>query len=105
MNLSGWMVDTVTKAPQSSVSTYGDRTYGAQTTIKARVEGGTRLVRAANGEEVACTRWFTTDATLDESDSFWLPGDNTNGTGRQAVRVVSAKSHDQSTTLYEVYFR
>jgi hypothetical protein len=104
MNVYGWMVDTVTVASLSSTDVYGDRSYGSQSTIKARVEGGTKLVRGSNGEEVTCTRWFVTDATVDEASSYWLPGDSTGGVGRQAVSVKSAKTRDQKTTLTEVYF-
>jgi len=104
MNLAGWFVDTVTVASQSSIDGYGARSYGQQSTIKARVEGGTRLIRGTQGEERVSTKWFTTDQVVTNSQSFWLPGDSTGSEGRQPIRVLNATTRDTKTTLYVVYF-
>jgi len=105
MNITRLLTDTVTIAHQSSVSENGDPTFGTQSTIKARVEHGTRLLVGPDGQAMSYEQVFVTLDAVTQTDKVWLPGDTTTdvNAGRRPITVKKATTFDGITTLYEVY--
>lgn len=105
MNITRLLIDTVTLSHQTAVSESGDPTLGTQTTIKARVEHGSKLLTGAGGEALAYEHAFVTADAVLQTDRVWLPGDNTADAtaARRPITVRKAATLDGATTLYEVY--
>lgn len=96
---------TITVADESSKSAYGDPTFGAQYTMLARVEFGSKKIRNAMGNTVESEAVVVTDTVIPRTSRVWLPGDNTGGDGRKVITQRHAAPPGRSTTiLYETYF-
>lgn len=65
---------SVTIAPRSSIDGYGEITYGAAVTYRARVAGQRKLVRGPTGEEVLSTHrvWLSSAAVVGAQDRITL---------------------------------
>jgi len=105
MNPQSWFVDTVTVARKTGKSSYGDPTFGAQFTIKARVENYTQLVVDPDGNEQRANHRIATQNQIYDTDRIWLPGDNTSSSdaARRAIKVAKATTKSGSALLYEVW--
>jgi len=98
------LVDTVTKASKTGRGNDGTPTYGAQSTIKARVEFVTKLLMDAYGNQtMASSRLVSEDQVL-ITDRVWLPGDDTTkvNESKQPIAVGKAATPD-GYTLYEAW--
>jgi hypothetical protein len=98
------MTDTVTIASKSGRGNSGDPTYGAQSTIMARVEPVTKLVMGADGnEKMASTRMISESEVL-ITDRVWLPGDDTSevNESKQPIKVGNAAT-PPGYRLYEAW--
>jgi len=104
MDVSHLFLDTVTIAAQASVSEAGDPTFGSQSTIKARVEHGTKLV-VSDGAQIQADHVVITTSPVLHTDRLWLPGDSTsdNNAARRPVVIKKATGLLGGLTLYEVY--
>jgi hypothetical protein len=92
--MSRWahlFTDTVTAAPEAGRTVAGDPAYGAQYTLLARVEHGSRLVVGPDGNEVTAEHSFVTDSQVPLSHRVWLPGDDT-GSAAASRRIIGVKS-------------
>ena len=104
------LTDTVTLALQTGQSAGGTPTYGAQSTVKARVEDGTEIVLDQEGQErrakhaVCIEDVFAVEALL--AARFWLPGDDTgsDNASRRAIAVDSAADPGKTQRLTELFF-
>jgi hypothetical protein len=99
------MTHTVTKASKSGRGNSGDPTYGAQSTIKARVEHVTKLVMNADGNEQAAHSRLISESEILLTDRVWLPGDDTAevNESKQPIAVGHADIPDTGYTLYEAW--
>jgi len=99
------LTDTVTIAHCTGVNESGDPAFGAQTTIKARVEHGTKVLLGPSGEAIDYEQIVATCDPIAQTDRVWLPGDNTadNNAARRPITVKRATTFDGVTTLYEAY--
>jgi hypothetical protein len=77
MDVSGWLVSTITTAPLSSFDSTGAPSYGAQVTLPCRIELGQKLVRSKDGAEVVSSHRVYVVAQIGIEDAIWLPGDST----------------------------
>lgn len=98
------MTDTVTVAPRTGFGAGGstDSTYGAQTTVAARVEQKTQLVRTPEGNELQSNTVVASETEIASTSKLWLPGDDTGGQHRRIV-ATSKASIPGGATLYEAY--
>ena len=78
---------TVTVAPRTGVDGYGEPTYGAAVSYRARVTGRRRVVRNARGEEVlsAHTGYFAATPAGGAHDRITLSTGDVNSTETGAV--------------------
>lgn len=112
MLLGGWLIHSVTRKQRTGVNSKGDATYGSATTLPARVEFKRRLIRKADGVEVACVGLFSTQTPVKYDDIFWLPAvggspaDDTasHDAARQPLQIESAETKDGTQMLWQVYF-
>ena len=104
MNISEWLIDSVTRAPRTGYAN-GSATYGSQVTIKARVEHIHKLVIGADKNEVLSNHRFVTLAACNLSDRIWLPGDNIAEptAARKILDIHRATDKLGTVTHYEVY--
>jgi len=106
MNLSHLMIDTITVAEVSGASTSGDPTFGAQSTLKARVEEEVGIVATADGEQTTYTHKIATETQIGVNARVWLPGANT-GDNNAAMRPLvsrTAQTLSGGYRYYETYF-
>ncbi len=105
MSYASLLTDTVTIALQTGITTSGDPTYGAKTTIKARVEYGTKLVYGADGSAKECEASLATMTELPMQTRIWLPGDNTgdNNAAKRPILTKRASTPSGSLVVYETY--
>lgn len=77
--LTRWSRETITREPYAGLDAYGQRTYGAAETYKARIEHRARLVRDAHGEErVSQVQVYLASTTIfDVKDRLTLPDGTT----------------------------
>lgn len=112
MLIAPWLIHTVTRARRTGVSSKGEPTYGAQDTVRARVEFIQRLARSAEGKEIISNCEM---ALLDRplyDDVFWLPSiagsvaDDTSSqsAGRTPVQIKGATSKLGTQQLWIVSF-
>lgn len=105
MDLTAWMVDSVTVAAPSGVSNYGDLSFGSQSTVAARVQQTTEMIRDASGSELQATHIVYTESAIALESRVWLSGADTGDA--DAARVVRAtnQTHDRpgGQTLYKAW--
>ena len=98
------LTDTITVADESSISDYGDPTFGSTYTLAARVEQASALVRDQDGNEVQSNTVITTEVAIPRTSRVWFPGESTTATtGRTPISTKSA-SLPEGGTLYETRF-
>lgn len=109
--ITSWLVDTITIAAPSGVSNYGDPTFGAQSTLSARVEKKESIVLDINGNERRVAWQVASLTAIALNSRVWLPGDDTadNTEARRPVSIESATTKPSTygstdTTLYMTYF-
>ena len=82
--LKAWLTQTASYATESSISAYGDKSYGTPTTFSCRIEyvrwrhGPNFLPRHGEADE-SLTLVFTEEA-IPLDALIWLPGENTSNT-------------------------
>jgi hypothetical protein len=104
MNISSWLVDTITIASASgTVTSSGRRNYDAQRTINVRLEHGTKLVADQQGAESEYEHVFAVDQEVKPTDRIWLPGDDTSGEHRSPIKIKRASTKPGSYTIWQVY--
>jgi hypothetical protein len=110
MSFASWLLtrlnDTITVAAQSSLSSYGDASFGAQSTLLGRAEEFEGLVELPNGTEQK-VRWVVYSQTeIAVTSRVWLPGDNTadNTAARRPVFTERIPSLDGTTDVWHTYF-
>lgn len=98
------LVDTVTVAAVTGVGNTGDPTFGAQSTLPARVENKSRLIPGTDGNDLKANHVIITETEIDRRSKVWLPGDST-GDANAARRILDVRksSTPDSFTLYETY--
>lgn len=106
MDLSSWFTDTLTTAALTGRGTRGEPTYGAQSTIRGRLERKQQRVVDKDGQQVPSDAVFATDVAVDVQDRFWFPGTDTAevNEARTPVTVSRAFNNDRSLELFEVFF-
>lgn len=90
MNLSSWLVHTVSIASVTGKSSHGDPSFEAARTISARVQYDTQMVRRANGQETASNAQVFSTSPILVTDRIWLPGVATTDTLAKVPLSVSA---------------
>lgn len=105
MSYAALLTDTVTVATQSGVDSHGDPTFNAQTTMKARVEFGTKLIYGANGTERQCEAVIATTAEIPMGSRIWLPGANPANMreSKRPIVIKKASTPGGGLTIYETY--
>lgn len=102
--LKNRMVHTITYATPSSVTAYGDRTYGSTATASAYIELVDELLEKAAGETVNVTHKIWTDTALDMDTIIWLPGvSTTKANGRRPERVKKYYDLQGNANHYEIW--
>jgi LDH2 family malate/lactate/ureidoglycolate dehydrogenase len=97
MNLSGFMVDTVTvKAASGTTGTKGDPAYGSATTVACRVQQG----RDRKVADIAHEAVVYSLEEIAETSRVWLPGTDTNDATAARRAVKTYKTHDQRAGVY-----
>ncbi len=105
MDVTAYFNDTITVARQTGI-TAGDPTFGAQTTMKARVERKRGTTFRSDGTETAYDHKVATTSELFLNDRVWLPGANT-ADANAAVRPINSRFADWltgRTGYYLTYF-
>lgn len=99
------LTDTVTYATRSSFDSSGDPAFASQLTATARVEHGTFLVVADNGEERRADHRVVTETNIPATARLWLPGDDTTSgnASRQIIARKEASTPHGGLTLRELY--
>lgn len=99
------LTDTVTIAAETGRSSYGDPTFGSQTTIAARVEAVDKLVIGPDGNELRAQHAVASEDEIKTTDRMWLPGDDTADTtaARRALVVRYSRFPGETAGLYEAY--
>lgn len=105
MNLDSWMVDTVIVAPRVGADSRGMPTYGAQTTVQARVESKSLLALAPTRNELKFDHKICTLTPINPDDRVWLPGDDTTSTdaAKRPISIDFAYTKFGDFTLYVTY--
>lgn len=74
------LVHTITRKPYTGKDSFGDPTYGAAETYRARIEGHSRLIRRPDGKELESHRQVFVDTgqgaaavVFDVKDRLELP--------------------------------
>jgi hypothetical protein len=103
--LAHLLTDTVTIASETGRSNTGDPTFGAQSTIAARVEEIDQIVLLFDGNEARATHSVASEDEIKRTDRLWLPGDNTsdNTKARRALTVKHSRFPGETDGLYEAY--
>jgi hypothetical protein len=104
MNVSHLLTDTVTVKAPSTVDNYGDVSFGASSTIKARVEKKQKLHRDDAGNEVATNHVILTETEITQGSRVWLPGSDTTDDNDALVPLQWGQASTfGGYTIYEVY--
>lgn len=98
MDYSGWLKHTITVAPFTGKSAYGDPTYGAKVTRAARVEAKQVLVRKPGGQEVQAEHVIYTASAIGAQDRVWLPGVDSSDDSLTKVPAATNQSPNKSGT-------
>lgn len=95
---------TIYVASVTSVSNYGDPSYGAPVARKARVVQRPRRTTNATGEEIVTTFLLACEQEIKATDRVWLPGvDQTNLSLSLEPKTVAIGVNERGqTTHYEV---
>jgi len=104
--ITEWLVSTVTISTPTTVSNYGDPSYGANATLPARVEQTEKLVIDTAGNETRIGWVVVTLSPIALNARVWLPGDNTSdvNAGRRVISIKNATTKNGTVRLYETYF-
>lgn len=103
MNLASKLPQTVTIATKSGVGDYGDPTFGAQSTVNARVEAQRKIITGTDGEPQESSHVIYSDTLIPRGSRVWLSEDDTGDTD-EARRVIDARqipSLRNAQVLYE----
>lgn len=96
---------TITLASEASRNNYGDPTFGAQSTVAARVELTDQLVIGTDGNEVRANHVVYTETAITYTDQIWLStADETDD--NEALRpllIKNANFPDGTVGHYEVF--
>jgi hypothetical protein len=76
MSFAHLLTDTVTVAAPNGVSSSGDPAFAAATTVKARVERGSKTVYGPSGTQLQSEAVIYTETEIALGSRVWLPGDN-----------------------------
>lgn len=107
MDISSWMVDTITVAPRTGADSYGMPTYGAQVTASARIEQGLRLVVNSRGADLLASSWVTTTFLINPDDKVWFNTDDPtqDQQARRPLAIKNAETKNTGYIIYEAYFK
>ena len=72
MDMSGWFSDTITIGSVSAVNDYGEKTYGSNVEVKARVESVRNLVTGPDGNEVQADYKIATATDIPEIETIFV---------------------------------
>jgi hypothetical protein len=105
MNIAPRLTHTITIQSQTGVDGAGDPAWSAQTTLKARVEHGTKKLVGANGEEKQAEHVAVTLTELSLEHRVWFPGDDTAdlNAAKRPLMIKKADTFD-GYTIFETYF-
>lgn len=106
MNLKQWFNKTATKQAVASRDLYGKVSWGAQVSIAVREQSSRKIIRGANGQEVATTSVLYTDTACAVTDRFWFPGANTSdvNAARIPLGVDSEVDKAGNPVFWKVWF-
>lgn len=103
--LKATCAQTIYVAAISSVSSYGDPTYGTPAAVDARVEPDVREIVGVSGERMVTSYRVITEAAIAINSRIWLPGDSSADAtlARHPMKVTSFPGEDGNTHHYECY--
>lgn len=103
MNVGHHLTDVATMQVPTGVSA-GDPTWGAQTTVRCRVEYGTKLIIKSDGTQMESEASLVSEVNIPEGARLWLPGENTadNNAASRVIITKKAATFD-GYSLYETY--
>lgn len=107
MNLDHRFTETITVAPLTgSRDANGDPSYGAQSTMPARVNRETITVRTVDGTLVESQTNLCTPTAIGKHDRVWLPEADTAqaGAALTPVAVKTVKTLDGKVVMFRTYF-
>lgn len=102
MNISALMQQPITIQSQTGSDAYGKPSYGAQRTIKVRIQTENRST--GKGAAYVPVDVLITDQPILTGDRFWRTGDDVSDDLKAKVlgKVMSAPALDGAGTLYRV---
>lgn len=83
--LRAQLAQSVTIARATGVSSAGDATYDAPSSVAARVEFVTKMVQASDGSFKQTSHWICLEGAVALDDRLWLPG--TDSTDAKQARI------------------
>ncbi len=99
MDISSWMVDTISVAsPTGAADQYGQPVFAAARSVDCRLERINKLFVEADGNERYARHRIACDQELTWEDVFWLPGEDT-----ATVASKRPLSVTQASTKYGAY--
>ncbi len=103
--LAHLMTETVTIADESGRSNYGDPTFGAQSSIDAKVFFLDSTIIGVDGNEYRSTAKFATETEVTYLHRVWLPGDSTgdNTAARRPLMIKTATNPRGDIEFWEVF--
>lgn len=112
MLIGSWLIHTVTRKRRTGINASGDPSYGSTSTIAARVEFKTRMVKDASGKEIVSTCEMAVLDRPNLDDMFWLPAiagstaDDTSSddAARTPVAITGATNKLGTQQLWMVFF-
>lgn len=104
MDLTGWFSGTITLAKLTGMSGTGTPTYGAQSSVAARVEPHVEMVRGKDGNLVASTHRIATQSAVGIEDQIWLSTDSSsdNGVVKKPISIQQATDKPGATVYWEI---
>lgn len=105
MIISTMLNETVTIRQRSGISVTGDASYGAASTIAARIENRSETVRNFRGEEVEASHVIYTLVPTDENTIFYLDSADAGSLekGLEPLAVWKTPSLNAGTYLYKAW--
>lgn len=105
MSYASLLTDTITVALPGAPTSYGEPTWGAQATMRARVEFGTKMMFGADGTQRECEAVIATTTELPLHARIWLPGANTGdaNAAKRPIQIKRASRPGGGLTVYETY--
>jgi len=104
MIIAGWLVSSVSVAPETTRDTYGKPAYGTRRSVKCRIQPQARYVTNARGEDARSSWRIYCEDPIGLSERVWLPGTNTSVDEGSYLPLAITISNDRGNSrhLYAV---